>query len=207
MSCPEEIRTKGELIEMCTMVMFHSSARHSSVNFPSFDYACFAPVSPVCMRGKIPTEADRGKITEQDILNSLPDPILSIRGAGIAMRTSEYSPDEVFLLQRTKKKNKRKSLFGSALKILGLAGNQEPFPPLQDGQKEDEVSGENHASQIKSIVLPPRWLFNEDEVKLAFGSFQKKLQEIEDVINIRNKELDIPYAVLLPSKIPFGIAI
>ena len=207
MSSPEEIRTKEELIKMCTMVIFHSSVRHSSVNFPSFDYACFAPVSPVCMRGKIPAGTDRGKITEQDILNSLPDPILSIRGAGIAMRTSEYSQDEVFLLQTTKKKNKRESWFGSALKVLGLAANQKPFPSLQDGQKEEEVNGENYATQIKSIVLPPRWLFNEDEVKLAFGSFQKKLEKIEEGINIRNKELDIPYAVLLPSKIPFGIAI
>ena len=207
MYSPEEIRTKEELIEMCAMVMFHSSARHSSVNFPSFDYACFAPVSPVCMRGKIPAETDRGKITEQDIFNSLPDPILSIRGAGIAMRTSEYSQDEVFLLQTTRKKNKRESWFGSALKVLGLAANQKPFPSLQDGQKEDEVNGENYATQIKSIVLPPRWLFNEDEVKLAFGSFQKKLEKIEEGINIRNKELDIPYDVLLPSKIPFGIAI
>ena len=207
MYSPEEIRTKEELIEMCAMVMFHSSARHSSVNFPSFDYACFAPVSPVCMRGKIPAETDRGKITEQDIFNSLPDPILSIRGAGIAMRTSEYSQDEVFLLQTTKKKDKRESWFGSALKVLGLAANQKPSPSLQDGQKEDEVNGENYATQIKSIVLPPRWLFNEDEVKLAFGSFQKKLEKIEEGINLRNKELDIPYAVLLPSKIPFGIAI
>lgn len=216
MSYLEEMKTKEELISMCTMVMFHSSVRHSSVNFPSFDYACFAPVSPVCMRGKIPVEADRGKITEQDIINSLPDPVLSIKSAGIAMRTSEYSQDEVFLLQTARKKtNERKSWFSIAFNALGFSSNKEKentefnAASTPNDQKEHDISAlkDNQATLIKSIILPPRWLFNEEEVKFAFGSFQKKLEKIEADINLRNKELNIPYDVLLPSKIPFGIAI
>ena len=125
MSCSDDINSKEELITMCAMVMFHSSVRHSSVNFPSFDYACFAPVSPVCMRGNIPLEGHRGKITEQDIIDCLPDPSLNIQSAGIAMRTSEYSKDEVFLLQKgKKKKGARKSWFAATLQLLKLSSKE-----------------------------------------------------------------------------------
>ena len=198
------------------MVMFHSSVKHSSVNFPSFDYACFAPVSPVCMRGSIPSAKQRGKITEQDIFNSLPDPVLSIRSAGIAMRTSEYSTDEVFLLQRAKKKTgARKSWYSTALSLLGFASSQTnkdeetAGDALGTATKGDETSAtkNNIVTTTKPILLPPRWLFNEEEVKSAFGSFQKKLEQIQNEIEKRNEELDIPYEFLLPSKIPFGIAI
>ena len=198
------------------MVMFHSSVRHSSVNFPSFDYACFAPVSPVCMRGSIPSAKQRGKITEQDIFNSLPDPALSIRSAGIAMRTSEYSTDEVFLLQRAKKKTgTRKSWYSTALSLLGFASSQtntdreSAGDVLETATKEDETSTtkNNLDTSTKRILLPPRWLFNEEEIKSAFGSFQKKLEQIQNEIEKRNEELEIPYEFLLPSKIPFGIAI
>ena len=220
MSCPDKINSKEELTTMCAMVMFHSSVRHSSVNFPSFDYACFAPVSPVCMRGDIPLEGHRGKITEQDIIDCLPDTTLNIQSAGIAMRTSEYSKDEVFLLQKEKKKKSaRKSWFGTALKLsrlsLRLAPKEKNMEkniekdPSQDDCNEikENLESANLATPIQRNFLPPRWLFNEENVIQAFASFQKRLQQIEDEIEQRNKELEIPYAVLLPSKIPFGIAI
>ena len=62
-------------------------------------------------------------------------------------------------------------------------------------------------NQLNSQFYPPRWLFNEEEVKTAFTNFQNKLHKIEDKIQERNYELDVPYEVLLPSQIPSGIAI
>ena len=60
---------------------------------------------------------------------------------------------------------------------------------------------------LTSELYPPRWLFNEESVRMAFKVFQNRLYKIEEKIQDRNMELDIPYEVLLPSQIPSGIAI
>ena len=72
-------------------------------------------------------------------------------------------------------------------------------------------------SEDEVFLLPkkganqPAWLFTEVNAKLAFDKFQTKLQSIEDFIAHRNQELisngEVPYEVLLPSRIPYGIAI
>ena len=60
-------------------------------------------------------------------------------------------------------------------------------------------------------VFPPRWLFVEENAREALDKFISKLREIESHIDTRNdnliKEGKIPYEVLRPSKIPYGIAI
>ena len=60
-------------------------------------------------------------------------------------------------------------------------------------------------------VFPPRWLFTEKSAKEALDKFINNLQEIENKIIARNEKLvsegKIPYDVLRPSKIPYGIAI
>lgn len=53
----------------------------------------------------------------------------------------------------------------------------------------------------------PSWLFGEKKVIDIYEKFRKKLREVEDWIEERNKTLEIPYTVLQPSKIPAGIAI
>ena len=58
---------------------------------------------------------------------------------------------------------------------------------------------------------PPKFLFTEVSAKAAFDKFQNRLQLVEEFIICRNKTLtdqgDIPYEVLQPSRIPYGIAI
>ena len=58
---------------------------------------------------------------------------------------------------------------------------------------------------------PPRWLFTEVEVEDAYKKFYEKLAAIEAKIDDRNLKLkennQIPYYVLKPSRIPYGIAI
>ena len=56
-----------------------------------------------------------------------------------------------------------------------------------------------------------KFLFTEPEAKLVFNKFQETLGQIEDTIENRNNDLkdkgETPYEVLLPSKIPYGVAI
>ena len=155
---PKTLETKSDLINMVTKTIFQSTVMHAAVNFLQFEYGCFAPNVPALMRGSIPTESDRGNISMQHIMDSLPGLRASLVQAGAAFTLSEFSDDEVFLLD-----------------------------------------------------APPRWLFTEDIAKAALEKFRNKLQGIEDSIKKRNEMLveegKIPYEVLRPSRIPYGIAI
>ena len=47
-----------------------------------FRYSQFIPNNPAIMLGKVPTEEDRGKVTMQRILESLPPTILAFKQLG-----------------------------------------------------------------------------------------------------------------------------
>ena len=55
--------------------------------------------------------------------------------------------------------------------------------------------------------ITPRWMFNEPQIKEYYNQFISHLNQIEKKINLRNSTLKVPYTVLLPSKIPYGIGI
>ena len=209
------LQTKEDLTELCTKIIFATSAKHAAVNFLQWDYACFAPVNPYAMRGNIPTEDDRGKITEKLIVDSLPDRKNAIRSAGIAFTLTEFSDDEVYLLLPFAKRRERsrsvqytkfisKSTAPKAFNFSSNFGSAQNLPRI--GELGSEVSA-SAGKLLTSQFYPPRWLFNEEEVRTAFTNFQNRLHTIEDKIRERNFELDVPYEVLLPSQIPSGIAI
>ena len=203
------LHTKEELTTLCTMIIFASSVKHGAVNFLQWEYGSFAPVTPSCMRGNLPNEDDRGNITKQWVMDSLPDPKLCIRSAGIAFVLTEISDDEVFLLLQGSSKNKRRTSNVEDLRINGrklkssLSIQRESRVTAIDDTDLDDL----HALSLTTNLFPPRWLFNEQNVKTAFLAFQHHLQRIEEQIEERNLDLDIPYTVLLPSRIPCGIAI
>ena len=213
------LQSKEELTELCTKIIFASTAKHAAINFLQWDYACFAPVCPYSMRGKLPTEDDRGNITTQHIMKSLPERKVCIRSAGIAFTLTEFSDDEVFLLLPNSTKKTRKTSV-DYIKIVGKSVLQiEPrrvrtqstsSDNIAKGSPNRKICANKESAAIKSLssrLFPPRWLFMEDEVKTAFISFQNRLHRIEDKIKARNVKLNIPYEVLLPSRIPSGIAI
>ena len=162
-------------------------------------------------------EFNRGEITEQDVIDSLPDPSINIKSAGLAYKSVELSEDEVFLLtKRSSFQIGRRATVGQ----IGISKRLLHKLPMErtvtfvpeekdvDDDDPDEINIEECLNlSIGSHFLPPRWLFTEEEAITAFISFQNKLQKIEDGIIERNKGLDVPYEVLLPSKIPFGITI
>ena len=198
------LHTKEELVTICTMIIFQSSVKHAAVNNLQWEYGSFAPVSPLSMRGELPTEGDRGKITRNTIMESLPGPKNCIRSAGIAYTLTEFSDDEVFLLHKAKRKREKRS---RSLGDLKLKGRKAFRLKHQMSVHQDNAMGLVDTSG----AFPPRWLFIEEEVKLAFLEFQFKLQQIEDEIRERNLALvqagGVPYEVLLPSRIQSGIAI
>ena len=53
---------------------------------------------------------------------------------------------------------------------------------------------------------PQNW-FTEDNAKACIASFKQTLKEINESILERNKELEIPYEFLLPSRCPISITI
>ena len=177
------ITSKDELINLCTMIMFTSSAKHAAVNFLQWEYGCFAPISPSTMLGRIPQEEDRGQITKQQVIQSLPDAEISSRFAATCHVLSDFSEDEVFLLQEKNKTHDLNLNTESASQDLSVT------------------------KLIEMGRLPPRWLFTEEKIVAAYMKFQKNLLDIEDQIIKRNKDLRYPYEVLMPSKIPVGIAI
>ena len=54
---------------------------------------------------------------------------------------------------------------------------------------------------------PRELLFTDNEVIEAMNKFQEDLQAVEKDIIMRNQDLKVPYEVLQPSKIPYGISI
>ena len=81
---PSHLTAIDELTQLITRIIFTGSVLNSSVNNVLFEYSCFAPNNPACMREKPPTESDRGEIDMKKILDSLPDQNLCAVQAGVA---------------------------------------------------------------------------------------------------------------------------
>jgi len=174
---------KNKLLKLCTMIMFTSSAQHAAVNFLQWDYFCFAPNGPTTMLGKIPKEEDRGNITKEYVIQSLPDAEISATAASLSLTLSDYSGDEVYLLHEKNKQQKSNQNLGADTQSISIG------------------------KLIEMGNLPPRYLFTEQDNLDVYMKFQKSLLDIENKIEMRNKDLKYPYDVLLPSKVPCGIAI
>ena len=94
---PKNVATKIRLLDLLTKIIFSVTALHASVNYLQFDYMGFPPCSPGTMRGSIPNESDRGRITMRRILDSLPDQMLSASQVELSYIMSCYSPEELYI--------------------------------------------------------------------------------------------------------------
>uniref|UniRef100_A0A8C1APH2 Arachidonate 5-lipoxygenase a n=1 Tax=Cyprinus carpio carpio TaxID=630221 RepID=A0A8C1APH2_CYPCA len=68
---PKTLRTKEQLVEYLTIVIFTASAQHAGVNFGQFDWCSWIPNSPPTMRKPPPTK--KGEVDMKYIVESLPD--------------------------------------------------------------------------------------------------------------------------------------
>ena len=138
-------------------------------------YAKFAPNSPNVMNGQLPTEADRGTVSNLFITRKLSHSFTAFK----------------YILQAT-------------LKTL-----LEALPNRRQATTQAATMRVLSAKAVDEIYLmeTPSWMFREEKAKTTFMKFSKRLREIEKDMVERNKGLNVPYTVLLPSKMPAGISI
>ncbi|XP_072905118.1 polyunsaturated fatty acid 5-lipoxygenase-like isoform X1 [Hemitrygon akajei] len=105
---PTSFSTKGDLVKYLTMVIFTCSAQHSAVNAGQFDWGSWVPNSPSTMQKPAPTE--KGKVTEEDILNTLPMKSASVLVLATIHLLSQPSPSEVSSITPKDHKTPRRQL-------------------------------------------------------------------------------------------------
>uniref|UniRef100_A0A8C2JWI7 Arachidonate 5-lipoxygenase a n=1 Tax=Cyprinus carpio TaxID=7962 RepID=A0A8C2JWI7_CYPCA len=92
---PKTLRTKEQLVEYLTIVIFTASAQHAGVNFGQFDWCSWIPNSPPTMRKPPPTK--KGEVDMKYIVESLPDRGRSCWHLGAVWALSQFQENELFL--------------------------------------------------------------------------------------------------------------
>ncbi|XP_026707276.1 arachidonate 5-lipoxygenase [Athene cunicularia] len=92
---PKTIRTREKLAEYLTVIIFTTSAQHAAVNFGQYDWCSWIPNAPPTMRCPPPTE--KGTVTIEQIVESLPDRGRSCWHLGAVWALSQFQDNELFL--------------------------------------------------------------------------------------------------------------
>ncbi|XP_075874642.1 polyunsaturated fatty acid 5-lipoxygenase [Nelusetta ayraudi] len=92
---PKSVKTREELTEYLTVVIFNASAQHAAVNFGQYDWCSWIPNAPSTMRQPPPTK--KGLADMRLILESLPDRGRSSWHLGAVWALSQYQDTELYL--------------------------------------------------------------------------------------------------------------
>ncbi|XP_056097891.1 polyunsaturated fatty acid 5-lipoxygenase-like [Rhinichthys klamathensis goyatoka] len=92
---PDSLKTREQLVEFLTVVIFTASAQHAAVNFGQYDWFAWVPNSPSTMRK--PPPAQKGQVDMKYIMESLPDRGRSSLHLGINWALSQFQDNEMFL--------------------------------------------------------------------------------------------------------------
>ncbi|XP_060943463.1 polyunsaturated fatty acid 5-lipoxygenase isoform X3 [Limanda limanda] len=92
---PKSLKTREELAEYLTVVVFSASSQHAAVNFGQFDWCSWIPNAPSTMRKPPPTQ--KGVADVNLILDSLPDRGRSSWHLGAVWALSQYQESELYL--------------------------------------------------------------------------------------------------------------
>uniref|UniRef100_A0A8D2LIB4 Arachidonate 5-lipoxygenase n=1 Tax=Varanus komodoensis TaxID=61221 RepID=A0A8D2LIB4_VARKO len=92
---PKAIKTREKLSEYLTVVIFTTSAQHAAVNFGQYDWCSWIPNAPPTMR--CPPPKEKGSVTIEYIIQSLPDRGRSCWHLGAVWALSQFQENEVFL--------------------------------------------------------------------------------------------------------------
>ncbi|XP_017283991.1 polyunsaturated fatty acid 5-lipoxygenase [Kryptolebias marmoratus] len=92
---PKSLKSRDELIEYLTVVIFTASAQHAAVNFGQYDWCSWIPNAPSTMRKPPPQE--KGLADMKLIIESLPDRGRSSWHLGAVWALSQYQENELYL--------------------------------------------------------------------------------------------------------------
>ena len=110
---PQEINTKKELTEYCTLIIFTGSVQHASINFGQYDMYAFVPNAPATLR--LPPPSKKGDADYNKLLSTLPDKTSTTHQISVAHLLSQYSHDEVSTYFEYN--NKINNIFGREFKL------------------------------------------------------------------------------------------
>ncbi|CAJ1067409.1 polyunsaturated fatty acid 5-lipoxygenase-like [Xyrichtys novacula] len=92
---PKSLKTRKELTEYLTVVVFTASAQHAAVNFGQYDWCSWIPNAPSTMRRPPPNQ--KGLADVNLIIESLPDRGRSSWHLGAVWALSQYQENELYL--------------------------------------------------------------------------------------------------------------
>uniref|UniRef100_A0A672KT59 Arachidonate 5-lipoxygenase n=1 Tax=Sinocyclocheilus grahami TaxID=75366 RepID=A0A672KT59_SINGR len=92
---PDSLKTREQLVEYLTVVIFTASAHHAAVNFGQYDWFAWVPNSPSTMRKPPPTQ--KGQVDMKYIMESLPDRGRASWHLGAVWALSQFQDEELFL--------------------------------------------------------------------------------------------------------------
>ncbi|KAA0712562.1 Arachidonate 5-lipoxygenase [Triplophysa tibetana] len=92
---PRSLKTREELVEYLTAVIFNASAQHAAVNFGQFEWYGWIPNSPSTMRKPPPREKD--SVDLNYIMDTLPDRGCSYEVLGMVWALSRFQENERYL--------------------------------------------------------------------------------------------------------------
>ncbi|XP_007566253.1 polyunsaturated fatty acid 5-lipoxygenase [Poecilia formosa] len=92
---PKSLKTRDELVEYLTVVIFTASSQHAAVNFGQYDWCSWIPNAPSTMRKPPPKE--KGQVDVKTIIESLPDRGRSSWHLGAVWALSQYQENELYL--------------------------------------------------------------------------------------------------------------
>lgn len=93
---PESIKTVDELVRICTMIIFNTTALHAAINFGQFEIYQFSPNNPPSMQ--LPVHK-KGEANLERILASLPDVQISSLFVATTYSLSQFTENEVWIGQ------------------------------------------------------------------------------------------------------------
>ncbi|XP_061644796.1 polyunsaturated fatty acid 5-lipoxygenase-like isoform X1 [Phyllopteryx taeniolatus] len=92
---PKALKSREELIEYLTVIVFTASAQHAAVNFGQYDWYSWIPNAPSTMRKPPPKQ--KGLANVNLIIDSLPDRGRSSWHLGAVWALSQYQENELYL--------------------------------------------------------------------------------------------------------------
>uniref|UniRef100_A0A671YMJ2 Arachidonate 5-lipoxygenase b, tandem duplicate 2 n=1 Tax=Sparus aurata TaxID=8175 RepID=A0A671YMJ2_SPAAU len=92
---PKSVKSREELAEYLTVIVFTASAQHAAVNFGQYDWCSWIPNAPSTMRKPPPHK--KGLADVNLIIESLPDRGRSSWHLGAVWALSQYQENELYL--------------------------------------------------------------------------------------------------------------